>query len=508
MSRVKMTIRNMLAGYGANILTMIIAFITRTIFIYRLGTGYLGINGLYTSILGVLSFAELGFGTAVNYSLYKPVAEGNKDLIKAYMRFYKKIYYVIAGVIAALGISLMPFLRVFVKGGENISDAELVLYYCIFLFNSVISYFTSYKYSLINAEQKNYITTGIDFAVTFVVNIMQIIVLLSTTNFALYLLCNSFVLVLRIFFVNYLVNKMYPYLADGNISNLPVGEVSVLKRNMKGLIFHKIADIGIHSTDNILISSLININVVGLVSNYNVLLNTCNGFISMIFTSTMSSIGNLIATTEGKYRFVVFKRLSALSKWIYGFVSVMLFLFLSPIITVWIGGDKTINSIAVALICINYYFQGQRVVYFNFKSGYGDWNDDKYIPIIAAIINLIVSYIACIKLGIIGIYIGTVISGLVQSTIRPIISYRKIFNENVKWYLVDLFLNALLYIIIAALLYIINTFVLAQLSLLTLLLSIICEAATVIILLILIFHRTEEFGYYLSLVKNLIRRKK
>lgn len=183
MGRIQKAGKNIIFGYISNLVILLVNFIQRTVFIYVLGRTFSGVNETYTNVLSVLSLAELGIGTALNYSLYKPVAERDIEKIKSYMRFYKKAYLTIAGVIAVLGIAISPFLKYILKNPGNLTVKELTLYYYLFLFNTVISYFVAYKYSLSNAEQKNYIQTNITTLTKIATATVQITVLLLFRNF-------------------------------------------------------------------------------------------------------------------------------------------------------------------------------------------------------------------------------------------------------------------------------------------------------------------------------------
>ena len=210
MGRIQKAGKNIIFGYISNLVILLVNFIQRTVFIYVLGRTFSGVNETYTSVLSVLSLAELGIGTALNYSLYKPVAERDIEKIKSYMRFYKKAYLTIAGVIAAAGIAISPFLKLFLKNPGNLTVKELTLYYYLFLFNTVISYFVAYKYSLSNAEQKNYIQTNIATLTKIAAATVQITVLLLFRNFLFYLLAQSVVEFLQKIFVTLYMNRLDP----------------------------------------------------------------------------------------------------------------------------------------------------------------------------------------------------------------------------------------------------------------------------------------------------------
>ncbi|MDE7360102.1 MAG: polysaccharide biosynthesis protein, partial [Lachnospiraceae bacterium] len=236
MGRIQKAGKNIIFGYISNLVILLVNFIQRTVFIYVLGRTLSGVNGVYTDVLSVLSLTELGIGTALNYSLYKPVAERNIEKIKSYMRFYKKAYLTIAGVIAVLGIAISPFLRYILKNPGNLTVGELTLYYYLFLFNTVISYFVTYKYSLVNAEQKNYIQTNITTLTKLATATVQIAVLLLFRNFLFYLLAQSVVELLQKIFVTVYLDRLYPYLRDKDVKKLTAEETQVVATKTKALI--------------------------------------------------------------------------------------------------------------------------------------------------------------------------------------------------------------------------------------------------------------------------------
>ena len=186
----------------------------------KLDETLLGINGLYTGVLSMLSMAELGIGTALNYSLYGPVARKDYDKIKSYMLLYKKSYRIIGAVVAVIGLALVPFLKYFIKSPGNYGMQELTVYYLIFLFNTVSTYFVSYKYSLVNAEQKNYIQTNVLTITKLVTVILQMVVLLLTANFLFYLLTAAMVELIQKIYVSRYLDKLYPYLKDKDVKPL------------------------------------------------------------------------------------------------------------------------------------------------------------------------------------------------------------------------------------------------------------------------------------------------
>ncbi len=259
MSRVNQAAKNIFFGYISNFIILIMGFLQKTVFIMVLDRTLLGVNGLYTDILSVLSLAELGIGSALNYSLYKPVAEQNQEKIKSYMQLYKKAYLSIAAVITVIGLAVTPFLPFIIKERGEITVKDLTIYYLIFLFNTVSTYFVAYKYSLANAQQRNYIQTNITTITKIVTVLAQIVILLLTRNFLLFLLTQAAVELLQKILVGIYFNKLYPFLRDKDVRKLEKEETDVVVTKTKALMFHKIGDVARLSTDNIIISGFLSV---------------------------------------------------------------------------------------------------------------------------------------------------------------------------------------------------------------------------------------------------------
>ena len=266
MGRVGYAVKNIIFGIGGNVMTMVLRFVLRHVFIMRLGDTLTGVEGLYTDILTMLSLAELGVGTAVNYSLYGPVARGEKEKIKSYMLLYKKAYRVIAVVIAVVGIALIPFLPIITGHPEYLTSRELTVYYLIFLFNTVSTYFVAYKYSLPNAEQKNYIQTNVITITKMITVAIQLIGLLWIPDFLLYLLIQAAVELIQKIFVSRYLNRKYPLLTEKDVTPLSKEENDSVTKKVKALMLHRLGDMARLQTDTVIISSFLGLEVVGFMS--------------------------------------------------------------------------------------------------------------------------------------------------------------------------------------------------------------------------------------------------
>lgn len=496
MSRVQQAAKNIFFGYISNIVILVMGFLQRTVFIAVLGRTLLGVNGLYTDVLSMLSLAELGIGTALNYSLYKPVANHDYEKIKSYMQLYKKAYLVIAGVISVIGLALIPFLPYIIKDRSGITVDELTLYYLIFLFNTVSTYFVAYKYSLVNAEQRSYIQTNIATITKIITVFAQIIMLLVTKNFLVYLLTQAAVELLQKVAVSVYFNKLYPYLRDKNVKKLEKEETDTVVTKTKALMFHKIGDVARLSTDSIIITYFINVDSVAIVGNYTYIITYVANFVSIIFNSVVSGFGNLVATESREKQYSIFKVYRFFACWMYGFASVGFWLLLTPLVTgLWLNDSWKLEQIILTLILIDFYFKGGRVVLINFKIAAGVFEQDKYLSLIQGAVNLVLSIIGAKYIGLAGVYIGTVISGVLANLIQPFIVYRDCFEQKVWSYFKDSFKYIITILGVLLVLIPLKKLLMVQVNYFTFILMAVVITLIYNLVFFVIFRKTEEFGY-------------
>lgn len=501
MGRVRQAGKNIFFGYISNFIILIMGLLQRTVFIMVLDRTLLGVNSLYTDILSMLSLAELGIGSALNYSLYKPVALNDQEKIKSYMRLYKKAYLAIAGVIAAVGLALTPFLPYLIKESGGISVRDLTVYYLIFLFNTVSTYFVAYKYSLSNAQQRNYIQTNIATVTKIATVFAQIIILLLTKNFLLYLLTQAAVELLQKIFVSLYFNRLYPYLRDREVKKLDREETDVVVTKTKALMFHKIGDVARLSTDSIIITYFMNVDWVGIVGNYTMIITYAANFISVIFNSVISGFGNLVATESTEKQYHMFKVYRFFACWLYGFAAVGFWLLLTPLVTgLWLDESWELGQAVLTLILIDLYFKGGRVVLVNFKIAAGVFEQDKYLSLMQGAVNLVLSIVGIQYIGLAGVYVGTVVSGVMANLIQPVIVYRDCFGRSAWTYFRDSvkYIGVIVGVVLITMP--VKHFLMVKVNMVTF----IGMAAAVTVLyntaFFLFFRKTEEFGYLWSLL--------
>lgn len=503
MGRVRYATKNIIFGLGGNVITMLIRFALRTVFTLKLGDTLLGVDDLYTDVLTMLSLAELGVGTALNYSLYGPVARGEKEKVKSYMLLYKKAYRAIAIVIAVIGVALLPFLPSLVKNPGYISTGELRLYYLIFLFNTVSTYFVAYKYSLANAEQKNYIQTNTITITKLITVALQMLGLLVLPNYLLYLLILAGVeLAQKIFISRYLDHK-YPLLKEKNVEPLSKEESGEVVKKTKALMLHRIGDMARLQTDSIIISTFLGVAQVGLIGNYKYIVNSISNYINTIFNAVISSFGNLIATEGKEKQFALFKVYRFFAIWIYGFSAVGFFLLLSPLVELspW-GKERVLASSVIAWFLVDYFFKGERVVLSNFKTAAGVFEQDKYLALIQGAVNLVISIVLVQSIGMTGVFIGTVVSGLIANITKPVIIYRVCFGKKAGSYFVDSFKYLVVIGITLAILIPLQNVLMPQVTVLKFIMMMVIITVVFNGIFLLVFGRSEEFKYLYGMVKG------
>lgn len=501
--RVNNSIKNILVALVGQGLGVVLSFISRMIFIGTLGAEYLGVNGLFTNVLSILSLAELGIGSAIIYSLYKPLAVKDDKQVKALMRFYSKAYTTIGVIVLSLGIILIPFLEYLIKDKPDIEN--IILIYLLFLLNTVVSYFCAYKRSLIIADQKSYITTIYRYGFYIVLQIVQGIGLILTRNFIIFLVSQIIITILENLRISVKANKMYPFLLN-NKEELDRKSKDEINKNVKALICHKVGSVVVSGTDNILISSLIGIVWVGLYSNYYLIINAINIILGQMFSAVTASVGNLNALeTKGK-SYKVYTRMLLVNFWLGGFCSIALWILFNPFIVLWIGSEYLFESKLVLIIIINFYITIVRRTTIVYKDSLGLFWEDRYKPVCEAIINIVVSVLLAPKLGIAGIFIGTFVSTMTTAFwVEPYILYKYGFGMKVR----DYFIRYIKYTSIILVTGIITHQMCTVFTTVTWI-SLFGRAAVCLIVPNLIFlgcfYRTDEFKYFWNLFKGIMRK--
>lgn len=504
--RTSNSIKNSIAITIQSMVSICMGFISQAIFIKVLGAEYLGLNGLFSNILIMLSIIELGIGSAITYNLYKPIANNDLEKIKSILNFYKKVYTMVAIVIMFVGVLLIPLLHNIV--GKVDVDVNIYFVYILFLLNTISTYLFTYKRTLIYASQSNYIICYVQLAKTIVLNLFQMALLYLNNNYYLYLILKLVFQVIENIALNIIANKMFPYVKQKNINRIDKStEISIMKK-VKALFFHKIGTVIINGTDNILISSYFGIYMVGVYSNYYMIINSVSNIFAQIINSTAASIGDLLVHKDATKNFDIFRKLRFINFWITCVSGTCLLTIMQPFITLWVGKEYLMQLSVLVILVINYYQKMMRRSYACFKDSAGIWVEDKFVPLIEAILNIAFSIVLLKLIGIAGVFVGTIISGLVLWCYSyPKFVYKKLFKRNYWNYFLETMGYIILFLLTLIIVYALSSMLLVE----NLLLNVILIALISIVvsngLLIIIFARSENFKYIINLLKETLKKQ-
>lgn len=505
--RVENSIKNIISSLSNNIITSLLGFVSRTIFIYTLGKSYLGISALLQNVFGLLAISELGISTAIGFSLYKPLAEGDNKLISTLMTIYKKAYRVIGVTILILGIVLYRYLDFFVDPSQQ--PKEILYIYFMYLANIVVGYFLSYKTTLISSDQKAYKLVPIQIKINIATILIQITYLLVFKEYLGYLAIQIISSILINFIQNRLITREYDYIDFKSKDKLPDIEKRKIIKNICGLMLGKLGDFSVNSTDNLIISKFVDLSSVAIYSNYILLRNLVNGYITILFGSLTSSFGNLIAEGNKKKSLEIFNILFFLAFVIYSFEAVSFICLFNPFIgDLWIGERYLFPFHIVLAIVIHNYLTGLRVPIITIKGAAGIYLEDAWVSFGIAIINLIVSVILGKSLGVFGVVLGSIIASLCTSDwFRPVIVFKNIFNISCWNYFKNYFKYITLgFIYIFISVNICNQIVVKNIFISFILRCIVCIAIPNFITIVL-FYKTQEFKYLFNIIKSIFKRK-
>ena len=498
-TRTKNSVYNILSNVLVYFEKYVLTFIVRTIFIKILGATYLGVNGLLSNVLSMLSLAELGIGTAISFNLYKPLAQNDSKTISSLMTFYKKAYNIIGVIVASVGMMVFACLNFIIKDADSIPHLKII--YILFLINTVSTYYTSYKEILIIADQKYYKLTKINVVYTLLLNIFQIIVLILFRNFIVYLIVQFFIQILQKISINKKIGKLYENIDFKSEDKVSDNIIAELKKNVKAMVVHKVGDYCINGTDNIIISSFINVIEVGIYSNYTMIVNAINSIITTIYNSITASFGNLLVENNGTKEENIFRKLEFIEYLLYSTFSVIFISSLNLIIEIWIGKEYVFSENIVWLISFNFFLTGTRMAITIVRNSAGEYDKDKYIPIIQSIVNILVSIWGAKKFGIFGVILGTVISSILPCIYRPYIVYKYVFKKDFKKYLINTYLKYVSIFIATSIL-----IVKLRINVPNIYVRLIANVCIAIILQIainiVIFKKTEEYDYCIKILKN------
>ncbi len=507
--RLQKSAKNMVSGIFYRIFTTLTAFIVRTVFIKCLSNDYLSVSGLYSSILSMLSLAELGFSTAMIFSMYAPLAQKDYNKLSQIMRMYKDVYRVIGTVILIIGLSLVPFLDILIRNKPDISG--LTFYYLLYLGDSVLSYwFFAYRNAIFQADQRASIVSTYNSAFNLVKSILQIVVLLRFHNFTLYLLTQLGCTILQNIALAIKAQKDYPVFRQEKKSELATHEKQRIINDVKALMIQKVSFKVLNSSDSLIISAFVGINWVGLLSNFVMIEEAVVAVLSQVVGAISASIGNYFAKEDRESSYQLFQRVEFMNYWFYGFSSVALITLLNPFVELWLGEEYILSDAIVVALITRFFVEGYMNIMSMFRSTMGLFTQGKYLPLVVATLNIVLSIGLSYPLGVAGVLLATPLARCcINVWYMPLVIHRDGFHKPVgPFYFSCFFRVMLLTAVTCAMVGISKVICFGGVTVggfiaMTFLTAIIPNAVFLVV-----FFRTDEFQYFLQLGKRFVVRRR
>ena len=458
-SRTKRTAENAIMGFVYQFITMILGFVSRVVFLRTIGVEFLGLNGIFSDVLNLLCLADLGFSTAMSYSFYKPLADGDEERITALVAFYRKLYNIVALIVLVCGLCCIPFLKVIVNVQNDIRYLEI--YYLFALANVVTSYLFVYKTTLLTADQKDYMVIRIRMVINITKVLLQILILIVLKSYMLYLAADTLMVIVSNIIATRKAEKEYPYIR--NLKDKSVEDVSLKEKivvNMRSVFIYKVSTTVFSATDNIIISMVVSTVAVGMFGNYLMLSQKLLLMEQILFSSMTASIGNVIAKENDKKRYEVFKSIQSISLILCGVITGCYFLLADDFVRLIFGQEYTLSTMVVCAVTVNAYFSCALQPLWLYRDATGLYRKTKYIMLIATIENIVLSVVLGHVLGIAGVIFASAIARLTTYCwYEPKILFKEYFNESALIYYRDIAVNIILCIFAIAALSLVTSWI-------------------------------------------------
>ncbi len=434
MTRTEKTMRNVRLSLICQFIVLLTSVITRRFISDYTSIEYLSVGGLFSNIMTVLSLAELGIGTSITFSLYKPISDGDESKIRALMRLFKNAYTVIGIAVLVLGGALLPALHLFVDDIDAVlaQVPDFYLIYILYVVNSAASYIAAYKRILIIADQKKYIASAVTALSKTLLCVASCVVLALTGNYVIFMICTVVATLGENIALSLIADKKYSYLKEKGDDVLSADDKKTIKTNVGASMMHNVGGVLVNGTDNIIISRFVSFLTEGIYTNYHLLSAAVDSVLAPIFQSATASFGDLSVNVDNAHKRSVFHRMFFAGAWLYGFCAICLAVLARPFVLIWLGEGFEIDDLSVFLVALNFYLLGMRRPGLVARDAMGLMRYDKWKSIAEAAINIVLSIILAKYLGLAGVLLGTTASSLLTCTwVEPYMLYKHGFKSGV-----------------------------------------------------------------------------
>ena len=506
-SRTQKSARNIAFSIGYQLVTLFSNFLIKTILIKNLGIQYTGVSALFTDILTVLSVAELGFGTAVSYALYRPLYEKDDIQIAKLMRLYQKIYRVVFSVIVAAGIVCLIFLKYIVNDVPDIKE-NIHIIFIFFILKTAVSYLFVYKAALIEANQEKYIVSAIGMAVCILTTILEAVTIAVFKSYIGYLTVMVTMVIVQNVVISSVANHRYPMLKSECNESLSLAERKEIFKNVRALAIYKISGALQRGVDSVIISAMLGTSLVGFLSYYKMIVNNVDSLFGQVFEEIKPSVGNLAASETSERQYIVFKKMCFLSFAIGNFIAVSLITLLNPFIDLWLGNNYLLGMDVVIMLVADIYIITMVRPYESFRNANALFVQGKYRPAVMVVLNIVLSIGLANKWGLSGVLFATVVSRLLTHVwYDPWLIYRKVFHKPFSNYIKIKVLYLLTVVANCGLVYVVCSIISFSNQWVEFCLKALLCAFIPNIILITLFRNNNEFKALYVYTNNFFKRK-
>ena len=507
LDRVGNTKRNIIVGELDRFLGIILPFIVRTMMIHVLGAEYLGLTSLFYSIVQMLNLAEMGFGSAIIYSMYKPIADNDSKAINALLKFYAVVYRVVGIVITVIGLLVIPFLPILTKK-EVPADISVYVVYAIFLVNSFLNcVLFPNRRALISAFQREDINSNMHIIVQILMYGLQIIGIILTKNYYLYVLTIPVLTVTYALLCKWQFDKHFGiYKEEGELDDDIRADI---KKQVVGLTVRRLATYSRNAFDSMFVSAYLGLKMNGIYGNYYYVMDSVIMIMAVIRTAMAGGVGNSIALESEEKNVQDMHRINFLFMLMAGWCTACLLCLYQPFMEIWVGKKMQLPFYMAVAFAAYFYILKMGDIRSLYAESVGIWWNTRYISIAEAAANIVLNWVFIKNFGVLGIVLATMISYFIFNFIGgAIILYRCYFKNNS---LSEYFLKHVRYIIITACICTITYLITVPVTLCGIpgfLIKAVISAAVPVILYLIVYCRTEEFKNAMPLIRGLMRQKR
>lgn len=510
-SRVKRTVINTITGIGSQVVKLLLSFAMRSIFIYTLGIQYVGVSSVFTDLLTMLSFTELGIGTAIATALYRPIHDNDTVQIRKLMKFYQQAYRLIALVVVLIGVILLPFLDRIITNVPNIHE-DIRLIFGLYIAKTAVSYLLIYRSTMFSADQRQSVVNLVTLASSVLRYVLEIVMLLVFHQFIAYLLIEVIATIAQNIWISVKAKKEYGFAFEKTTDKLSKKQVLSLLRDIKGLAMYQFSGSIGNSINSVLVSGLISTVTAGLMANYTMIQKQIETVVRQFFNAVVPSIGNLVADRNPERQFSVFNRVFYFSFVLINFCSASLYILIGPFISIWLGHKYVLGMSISFVISFDFFLYILLQAIAAFRTANGLFVRGQYRPLVTTIMNIFLTYFMVQWKGIFGAILATIICRILTLWYDPFLLYKLIFKKPFRRFLIKyfyytcIFLGSLFLTEFCTKVFQVNS------SIVNFLIDILFCLLVPNILIIITTFKTSEFayfkGYILKIAKGRIKNEK